>query len=78
MEPSRNGHNWRNGLEIILQYHVFSKNMVGHWYNFDINDDDTVDKSILSKVNIYNFPVCGYANSNNKFKFKFPETFIQA
>lgn len=77
MEPSRNGHNWRNGLEVILQYHVFSKNMAGHWYNYDINDDDTVDKSILSKVNIYNFPVCGYTNSNNKFVFKFPETVIQ-
>lgn len=77
MEPSRNGRNWRDGLEIILQYHVFSKNMAGHWYNYDINDDDTADKSILSKVNIYNFPVCGYANSNNKFQFKFPETVIQ-
>lgn len=76
-ESSRNDHNWRNGLEIILQYHVFSKNMAGHWYNYDINDDDTVDKSILSKVSIYNFPVCGYANSNNKYEFKFPETVIQ-
>lgn len=77
MEPSRNGRNWRDGLEIILQYHVFSKNMAGHWYNYDINDDDTVDKSILSKVDIYNFPVRGYANSNNKFQFNFPLQILQ-
>lgn len=79
MEPSRNGiANWRNGLEIIIQYHVFSKNMVGHWYNFDANDDDIVDRTILSKVDIYNLPVCGYTNSNNSFKFEFPLTIIQA
>ena len=76
MDPSRKDDNWRSGLEIILQYHVFSKNIVGHWYNYDANDN-TVDKNILSKVDIYNIPVCGYTNSNNSFKFKFPLTVIQ-
>lgn len=75
MEPSRNGYNWRNGLEIIIEFHNFTKNMVGHWYNYF--DDDTADKTILSKVNVNSFPVCGYINSINKFRFNFPKTIIQ-
>lgn len=77
MEEYNKGSNWRNGVEIILHYEVFPKKVVGHWFNFDINDDDSIDKKILSQLDIYNFPVCGYINNLNSIQFKYPETIIE-
>lgn len=72
LEDDRKEDRWRNGVEVILQFHVLKNDIVGRWYKYEGNTN-----KIHSQIDVYNIPITGFTNSTNSVQYNFPQQILQ-